>query len=82
MQKNKDIKKKIFWSFALFSNVILTILFIYAQSIPGCILVILIGLLISRYGDPIIFENYNKKRDLKYEKAIQKRSELSSERKR
>lgn len=69
------ILDKIWWSLALFINVLLTIQAIFTHNIPGCITVILFGLYIAKFGDPIIFEKYNKQREAKYQKACEKRKQ-------
>ncbi|MDF7638598.1 hypothetical protein PT285_04185 [Lactobacillus sp. ESL0791] len=70
---NSKIGAKIWWSFALFVNVILTIQAIFTQNVLGCIMVILFGLFIAKYGDPIIFEKYNNQRKIKYRNACKQR---------
>ena len=61
-QSHKNATPKIWWSLSLFVNVVLTILAIFTQNIPGCIAAIIFGIYLSKYGDPIIFEEYNIKR--------------------
>ncbi len=72
---------KFWWSLALFVNLLLLLLAISTNNIPGCLLVILFGLIIAKYGDPIIFEKYNRQRDLKYQAADQKREQYRKEHK-
>lgn len=66
-QSQKNVSAKIWWSLALFINVILTVLVVFTKNIPGCIAVIAFGLYLSKYGDPVIFKNYNQRRKEKYE---------------
>lgn len=61
-QSQKNVGAKILWSLALFINVILTVLVVFTKNIPGCIAVIAFGLYLSKYGDPVIFKNYNQRR--------------------
>lgn len=61
-QSQKNVGAKIWWSLALFINVILTVLVVFTKNIPGCIAVIAFGLYLSKYGDPVIFKNYNQRR--------------------
>ncbi|WP_333590177.1 hypothetical protein [Ligilactobacillus acidipiscis] len=61
-QSQKNVSAKIWWSLALFINVILTVLVVFTKNIPGCIAVIAFGLYLSKYGDPVIFKNYNQRR--------------------
>lgn len=80
LMKDKSSKsklsQKIWWSFALFINVILTIEAIFTQNILGCISVILFGLFIAKYGDPIIFEKYNRQKEIRYQAAYKKREQF------
>ena len=66
-QPQKNTGAKIWWSLALFIIVILTILAVFTKNIPGCIAVIAFGLYLSKYGDPVIFESYNRKREERYQ---------------
>lgn len=74
-QSQKNTGAKIWWSLALFVNVVLTILAIFTQNIPGCIAVIVFGIYLSKYGDPVIFADYNRKRDQRYQRAKKSRAE-------
>lgn len=76
------ILAKIGWSLALFVNVFLTILAVLTHSIPGCIAVILFGLYIAKFGDPVIFEKYNRQREEQYQKACKKREQYRAKKKR
>lgn len=75
---NKVSHAKIWWSLALFVNVLLTFQAILTQNIPGCIAVILFGLYIAKFGDPIIFESYNRRREEKYQEACKKRKQYKA----
>lgn len=74
-QSQENISSKVWWSLALFINVVLTILAIFTQNIPGCIATIAFGLYIAKYGDPVIFADYNRKRKEKYRLAKEKRDQ-------
>ncbi|GBG95687.1 hypothetical protein LFYK43_21460 [Ligilactobacillus salitolerans] len=75
MQRKETHSAKIWWSLALFINVLLMILAIFTKNIPGCLAVIVFGIYLSKYGDPVIFADYNRKREEKYQQAQKKRQE-------
>ncbi|MDO1604906.1 hypothetical protein Q2T76_02420 [Lactobacillus sp. YT155] len=56
------IKQKIMWSLALFIATIITFAAIVNNNMPLCIVMILINLLIYKFGDKYINEKYNKRR--------------------
>lgn len=70
---DKKIIARIGWYLALFVNILLTVQAILTHNTPGCIAVILFGIYIAKFGDPIIFEKYNSKREKQYQKAYKKR---------
>lgn len=70
---NKGFRAKIWWSLSLFVNVLLTAQAILTHNTLGCIVVILFGLYIAKFGDPIIFEKYNRQKEEQYKRACEKR---------
>lgn len=68
VSERKKVLLKIGWSLALFLDVIFTVTVISAGNLSGCLVAIILGLLITYKGNPVIFAHYDAKRKARYEK--------------
>lgn len=65
-QKNKCLK--MMWLLVLVLDIIFTITVVSAGNIKGCLVAIVLGLIITYKGNPIIFAQYDAEREVRYEK--------------
>lgn len=77
--ERKKALLKIGWSLALFLDVVFTVTVVSAGNLGGCAIAIVLGLLITYKGNPIIFAQYDAKRKARYEKRKQEYLKLKKD---
>jgi len=73
MSKRSENKEKIKWLFVLFLAIISFILAFMTQQIIFNFIAIGLAICVYKYGNPVIFKEYDERRRKKYEETMQVR---------
>jgi len=73
MSKRSENKEKTKWLFVLFLAIISFILALMTQQIIFNFIAIGLAICVYKYGNPVIFKEYDERRRKKYEEAMQVR---------
>ena len=73
MSKRSENKEKTKWLFVLFLAIISFILAFMTQQITFNFIAIGLAICVYKYGNPVIFKEYDERRRKKYEEAMQVR---------